>query len=80
MTEFTKTLHASYGKITQPFSAKKYAVSDKAMRTRCRLATRKQTPRAVRVRSGACKSTAISEGPRFTALRRGPRKPSREAV
>ena len=57
MNEFTKPLHAFYGKITQPCSAKKYAVCDKAMRTRCRLAI----PRPVRVRhGGALKKTIIS--------------------
>jgi hypothetical protein len=33
VNEFTKALHAFYGKITQPCSPKKYAVGEKAMRT-----------------------------------------------
>ena len=32
MSQFTKALHAFYGKITHPGSPKRYAVSDKAMR------------------------------------------------
>ena len=80
MNQFTKALHASYREITQPCSAEKYAVGDKAMRTRCRLAKRKPTPRAERVRSGACKSTAKSAGLRFGAFHEGPAEPAMEVV